>query len=50
MQILHAMQNMMERMANLELRVSQSESRNDAKSDLGSVVMVDPPEPDGSDL
>ena len=48
LQLLHAMQNMMERMANLELRVSQSESSRDGRSDFGSVVMVEPPEPEGS--
>ena len=52
--ILQATHTMMERMANLELRVSQSESRNDARSDLGSAMLADPPvdptEPDGSDL
>ena len=53
-QILQVVHTMMERMTNLELRVSQSGSRNGARSDPGSAVLVDPPvdptEPDGSDL
>ena len=49
-QIQQEMHNVMGNMANLEFRVSQRENHNDARGDLGSAVLVDLPEPGGSDL